>query len=41
MTYGSDAADAMGDAASAAPYHLLNGTIINSGPTAVIQLRNL
>ncbi|PYP78820.1 MAG: hypothetical protein DMD35_10015 [Gemmatimonadetes bacterium] len=39
VTYGSDAADAMGDAAST-PNHFLNGTIMNSGPEAVIQIRN-
>ena len=39
LTYGSDPADAFGDAGST-PNHLLNGTILNSGPAAVVTVNN-
>lgn len=39
VVYGSDAPDAIGDAGSM-PNHLLNGTILRSGPSAVIRINN-
>ena len=39
IVYGSDAADQIGDAGSA-PNHLVNGTIMRSGPDAVIEIGN-
>lgn len=39
LSYGSDPADAFGDAGST-PNHLVNGTIMNSGPTAVVTVNN-
>ena len=39
IVYGSDAPDKIGDAGSA-PIHFLNGTILRSGPDAVIEIGN-
>jgi hypothetical protein len=39
VVYGSDSADHIGDAGSS-PIHVLNGTIMRSGPDAVIEIGN-